>query len=272
MQRYKENRPIDNLVAITFDDGWQDFYTLAFDILKKHQITATLFPITAFVGTENWIWFSAIGRIVKETLNNRPAAEILLNTSAVDCIPTKLRIRIKEFLQSGNDEAIISIFKTLDTRFVEDVVSEWNTICCQINKKFVNKDAWVTWEQMHEMDRSGFVEFGVHGHRHYFLTTVDDKSAYKEIMKGKEKIEQFENNTNCYCYPGGLFYSKHIKILKKAKLEFALTYSGGKLTNNSNRYLLPRIGMSAKNHISQYVFLNSIICTPGYFKMYAVNE
>jgi peptidoglycan/xylan/chitin deacetylase (PgdA/CDA1 family) len=272
LKRYKENRNIDNLIAITFDDGWQDFYTYGFQILKKYQISASLFPITAFIGTENAIWFSAIGRIVKETINNRTTAESLLNTFATDCIPSKFRIQLKEFLISGNGEAIQSIFKTIDTRLVEGVVSEWSKICLQINGKFVNKDYWVTWKQMHEMDQSGLVEFGVHGHQHYFLTTVDDRTVCKDIIEAKEMLEQIQNVNNCYCYPGGLFQLKHISILKKLNLEFALTYSGGKLNNNSNRHLIPRIGMNSTNHIGKYIFLNSLICTPGYFKIYPVKE
>lgn len=37
-------------VAITFDDGFRDFYTNAFPVLRRHSFSATMFLPTAFIG------------------------------------------------------------------------------------------------------------------------------------------------------------------------------------------------------------------------------
>lgn len=43
-------------ILITFDDGYQDFYTMALPALRRHGFTATLYVATAFIGnTSRWL-------------------------------------------------------------------------------------------------------------------------------------------------------------------------------------------------------------------------
>lgn len=43
-------RPGEKLVGITFDDGYQDFYTNAFPILNRYGYSASVFLPTAYIG------------------------------------------------------------------------------------------------------------------------------------------------------------------------------------------------------------------------------
>jgi peptidoglycan/xylan/chitin deacetylase (PgdA/CDA1 family) len=48
--RMQTAEPTEKLVGITFDDGYQDFYTNAFPILNRYGYAATVFLPTAFIG------------------------------------------------------------------------------------------------------------------------------------------------------------------------------------------------------------------------------
>ena len=45
----RESEPI---VIITFDDGYEDNYTLALPVLERHGLVATFFVVSDYVGTD----------------------------------------------------------------------------------------------------------------------------------------------------------------------------------------------------------------------------
>lgn len=50
-------------VVITFDDGYRDFYTYAFPILKKYNLHAEIYIITGFVGGDNYMTWDMLKEI-----------------------------------------------------------------------------------------------------------------------------------------------------------------------------------------------------------------
>jgi peptidoglycan/xylan/chitin deacetylase (PgdA/CDA1 family) len=58
------NKPI----AITFDDGYEDFYTVAFPILKKYQVKATIYIIVDFLDYPNYMTRGQLDEIANSDL------------------------------------------------------------------------------------------------------------------------------------------------------------------------------------------------------------
>ena len=51
-----EGRLRRNMVAVTIDDGYEDFFHYALPILVKYRIPATLYATSEFVDQRLWLW------------------------------------------------------------------------------------------------------------------------------------------------------------------------------------------------------------------------
>lgn len=57
----------ENPIVLTFDDGYRDFYTYAYPILKKYNVKATQYVISGFLGNPNHLLQSQLEEIAKDT-------------------------------------------------------------------------------------------------------------------------------------------------------------------------------------------------------------
>lgn len=58
----------DNPVVLTFDDGYKDFYTNAFPILKKYKFKSTIFIITDKVGQNGYMTWEDLSELSESGL------------------------------------------------------------------------------------------------------------------------------------------------------------------------------------------------------------
>ena len=96
----------------------------------------------------------------------------------------------------------------------------------------------LTWEQIREMKKSGFISFGGHTVSHAILSKCNEEEQHFEIVESKARIEK-ELVEECLilAYPNGKendFTEETIRLAKKANYGLAVTTNSG--YENSNKF------------------------------------
>jgi peptidoglycan/xylan/chitin deacetylase (PgdA/CDA1 family) len=196
-----------NVVVITVDDGYANFYEVAYPILKKHKVPASLFVTSGFIDDEVWLWPDKLKYILTNTeklgLSIDYKGEVFKITGEhyADWEPLNAYC-----LSIGNEEKHVFI----------QMLSEWLDVDISTAPP---KFSSCTWEQLKEMEQNG-IEIGGHTINHPSLTKVTLSECEEEIRGSLIRTnEELGENIRTFCYPNGqpTDYSPEImKITEKA--------------------------------------------------------
>jgi len=209
---------------LTFDDGWSDFYNFAYPILLKHQIPATVYLPTGYIGTTNKFWSDRIANVLDTAIKNNRFDEVRncigveiyrgsddLPHSAEDCLDAVL-LELKKY----RIENIIGIIDKLEQRFNVLPSAEHND--------------FLSWKQIKEMQESGLVTFGSHTVSHRILTTLNDGEIENELYESKKCLVEkniVDGDKVSFCYPNGNYNAAVLKHFEYIKYSFALSTKNG---------------------------------------------
>lgn len=224
--------------ALTFDDGWRDFYDQAFPVLKSHQVPATVFLPTDFIGTEKWFWTDRLASLLMRGEDIRAAINSGKNTDnpLVDNIlnfpgPPNARI-----------EAAISLLKLRRQEEIEEILREISFFLTR-NLESPQR-AFLTWDEVREMSASGLVSFGSHTTSHRILTTLEEGEIQKELSESKAKLLEEKvvmPNFVPFCYPNGNFNEQITRMVQNAGYSLALSTEFGWAGKDDDVFTLKRI-------------------------------
>lgn len=217
-------------LAITFDDGYADNYSVACPILKKYLCPATIFISTGYLDG-GCMWND---RII-ESIRQSPKKKLDLPWLS------ERTLSIESLKEKRNAiDRIISAVKYLPFEQREQ-------ICCQVTDICdfgSHVDLMLTKQQLKGM-RGGLVDFGAHTVLHPILASLSDVDAEREISKGKEELESLiEEPVSLFAYPNGKpqtdYLPKHVNMVKKAGFHAAVSTDWGACSRMSDAFQLPR--------------------------------
>jgi peptidoglycan/xylan/chitin deacetylase (PgdA/CDA1 family) len=234
-------------VALTFDDGWHDFYTSAWPILREFKFPATVYQTTyytyynrpVFDTTCSYLLWRGMGRTITDPGHiGLPLTLRLDSMTAVDEAAKQLRYFASESLLSGEekDHALAVLAEQLGVNFGDILRSR--------TLHLMNP------EEVAEVSRHN-VDIELHTHRHKL--PMDRTLLLEEIARNRELIRAATGTSPAhFCYPNGAYRPEIPGWLREAGVKSATTCDPGLVSKGVDLMLLPRVTDS--NNVSQARF------------------
>jgi peptidoglycan/xylan/chitin deacetylase (PgdA/CDA1 family) len=233
-----------NMVVITIDDGYADTYEIAFPILKKFSMPATLFAVTDFLDGKCWLWTDFMRYILTETKQSFCNIEF----EKYDKIKTDLADEMQRLEVAAR---VNSLLKLLPNQEKETKIKEIaESLDVEIPVLPTKEFSPVTWQQAREMDAEN-LKIESHTVTHPILTNIEQTQLDFELRTSKNRLESIlGRQVEQFCYPNGSLNEAIWQSVKNNDYKCAVTTNYGFNNRQANRFLLNRI--SAQSSILDF--------------------
>lgn len=153
-------------------------------------------------------------------------------------------------ISKNNKSYVLTVDDALDDLYTEIYpVCKANGIpfTAFISVDLIDKEGYITTEQLVEMAGDPLVTIGSHGCTHIKLNECDEDGASYEICESKKKLESIiGKEVFAYAYSNGVASKRDIKLVKKAGYRYGFGVIPRKCNVISlmfDRFLLPRYNL-----------------------------
>jgi len=202
----ESGRPMDRPVAaITFDDGYEDFYDLALPTLLKKGIPGALFVCTDLVGTSRAQVHDKLYFLLCRRRRTAPPEVGIPLPSIAGMNPYQA---MRALLETVPWEGLQEVIRALET---EDPIPEHAF------------SPSVTWEQLDRIRRAGIV-IGSHTRNHVVMTNESHERMTDEAAGSRGKLERMLGvPVRHFAYPSGIYDSDCVGAVAAAGYRYGYT-------------------------------------------------
>jgi peptidoglycan/xylan/chitin deacetylase (PgdA/CDA1 family) len=222
-------------VAITFDDGWEDNYRVAFPHLLRFGMPATIFACTGLIDTLQFLPEERFARLWSQCSAHSTLEELVVDLNHWGMGKSKnqqLRPRHQYWsleLKRMPMNARLLLLNHLEQRY-QMIIPQ--------SRRFL------TWEQVCIMTRTGLIRIGSHTHRHATLSSESDRDIRQELDDARTSLwKQAGALSDVLAYPNGMYNRRVQELVRSMGFKAALSTIPGFFTRESNRLAIPRIAV-----------------------------
>jgi peptidoglycan/xylan/chitin deacetylase (PgdA/CDA1 family) len=224
-------------VVVTFDDGYDDNYRIAYPILHELGIPATFFVSTGHIDTGKPFGYDWLVHMILLTT----APRLVLPELGMD-VPMPRDRDLRRALAGTVLQNMKSIDAIAQEAMIKRLEHEWQLPSDNTEPADCRP---MTWTQLREMHAAGF-EIGSHGVHHRMLAKLSRDRMKDEVRQSKATLErELDAPASLMSYPVGgdrAFDAEVMSATREAGFQLAVCYICG--TNPqpaSNRYALNRL-------------------------------
>jgi peptidoglycan/xylan/chitin deacetylase (PgdA/CDA1 family) len=221
-RNYGHTKHKNNNVVITFDDGYKDNLTVAYPILKKHNIPAAIFLATNYIteskkSCSKLLWPDHLGYLI------------------ANCKSSKMNLPVIGYLNLSDQEqrckSMISVSKYIKTLSYTERDSFMDSLNVTFNitpPDTLANELYLSWDDINVLGSdNNLITFGSHTSNHIILSRESNLIVEKELLESKNVIEhKTGKKAHYFCFPNGTkedYNSNSMISLAKAKYRLAFT-------------------------------------------------
>jgi peptidoglycan/xylan/chitin deacetylase (PgdA/CDA1 family) len=178
VKRKKAGSSLKNCAVITFDDGFKDFITLAWPVLKKYQASATIFMPAGFLGMVHWQ--HQLYAILDETKKEKSG----FNSTQGE-VPVDLGSDRKKYLTIRR---LITVIGSLAPGERQEAIIRLGDILA-VNKKLTPSEMYLSKEDLRLLVQEGG-SLGAHSVSHEHLEGLTEQQLEEEITTAMEFVKE----------------------------------------------------------------------------------
>ena len=196
--------------AITFDDGFENNFTVASPILYDFKVPATIYITTEFIEKNSMSWIDRIEFALENTHLKSIYAYWLKRKIVIKDSETKISFlnEIRSYVKNNSD-CDSSIFA--------------NELCEQLGFSKIHSsndpiDKKMSWDQVSEANKSDLLTIGGHTHTHPILSFLNNNQLSYELDTSIKLLkDKADIAPRHYSYPEGLKHCYSENVIKELK-------------------------------------------------------
>lgn len=182
--------------CVTIDDGFADAYEIAYPLLRRHGVPASLFVITDFLDGRAWMWTDKLRHVALATSAGRLDVEVGGRTFNL-----RLAGRDSRLGAAGRVNSELKRLAPLEREETIGRIADAHGV--KLPRLPPAEFGPMSWAQARELDAGG-VEIGSHTVSHPILTTTGDDELRRELRDSRARLEEeLGRDVKLFCYPNG---------------------------------------------------------------------